>query len=87
MLDLLTQPPPIIRLQLGILDTLLAPILMCTTDMVLTLLEVDKFVSDAFFDEDAAGVLVDNGLFVLRFVSLAWDVIEQPPSFPPALPK
>ena len=65
MLNLIPQPPPIIRLQFRILDALLTPILMHTTDMILRALEVVEFVADAFFDEDATGVLVCYRLFVL----------------------
>ena len=39
MLHLITKPPPIIRLQLRILDPLLAPILMQPAHMILRLLE------------------------------------------------
>jgi hypothetical protein len=33
-------------------------------------LEIQEFVADAFLDEDAAGVLVDDGLFVLEICML-----------------
>ena len=36
--------------------------------MELRFLEEQEFVADAFDDEDAAGVLVDDGLFVLVLV-------------------
>lgn len=40
---------------------------MQLTDLVLALLEKCEFVLQAFLDEDGAGVLVDDGLFVLVF--------------------
>lgn len=39
--------------------------------MVLALLEVTQFVADAFLDEDAARVLLHDGLFILYIVSLS----------------
>ena len=44
---------------------------MQLTDLVLALLEKEEFVLEAFLDEDGAGVLVDDGLFVL-FVFRIW---------------
>ena len=38
---------------------------MQATDMILAGLEEEEFVADALADEDATGVLVDDGLFVL----------------------
>lgn len=64
-LHLFTQRPPIIRLQLRILDTFLRPLLVQSTNMVLRLLEEEQFVADAFLDEDAAGVLLDDRFLVL----------------------
>lgn len=64
-LHLLAQRPPIIRLQLRVLDALLAPFLMQPADVVLRLLEEEQLVADALFDEDAAGVLLDYGFLVL----------------------
>jgi hypothetical protein len=64
-LHLLTQRPPIIRLQLRVLDTLLTPFLMQPGDMVLALLKVRQLVADALLDEDAAGVLLDDRFLVL----------------------
>jgi hypothetical protein len=64
-LHLLGQGAPIIRLQLSILDTFLRPFLMQSTNVILALLEEEKFIADAFADEDAAGMLLDNGLLVL----------------------
>ena len=65
ILDLLAQCPPIVRLQLRILDELLAPVLMKLANMVLRLLEEDQLVPDALFDEYAPSMLVDDGLLVL----------------------
>jgi hypothetical protein len=36
-----------------------------STNVVLALLEEEQFVTDAFLDEDAAGVLLDDGFLVL----------------------
>jgi hypothetical protein len=33
--------------------------------VILALLEVDEFITDAFFDEDAPSMLLHNGFFVL----------------------
>jgi len=38
---------------------------MQSTNVVLRLLEEEQFVADAFLDEDAAGVLLDDGFLVL----------------------
>jgi hypothetical protein len=38
---------------------------MQAADVVLAVLEVEKLVTDAFFDENAASVLLYNGLLVL----------------------
>ena len=40
--------------------------IMQARDSKYRVLEVQELVAHAFLDEDAAGVLVDNGLFVLR---------------------
>lgn len=64
-LHLLTQRPPVIRLQFCILDALLAPLLVQSRDVVLALLEEEQFVTDAFLDEDAASVLLDNRFLIL----------------------
>ena len=66
-LDLLTERSPIIRLQLRVLDALLAPLLVQPGDVILALLEEKELITDAFPDEDAAGVLLDNGFFVLQY--------------------
>lgn len=64
-LHFLTQRPPIVSLQLGVLDPFLRPLLMQSGHMILALLEESEFVADAFCDEDAAGMLLDNGFLVL----------------------
>lgn len=38
---------------------------MQAADVILTILEVEKLVTNAFFDENTASVLLYNGLFVL----------------------
>jgi hypothetical protein len=81
-LNLVAQATPVVRLQLGVLDPLLAPVLMQTADVILALLEMDEFVADALRNEDTPGMLLDNGFFVLkgnavsgtRRVSLKWSV-------------
>jgi hypothetical protein len=65
-LHLLAQSPPVVGLKLGILDSLLTPVLVQSTDMILRLLEELKLVADAFFDKDSTGMLLDNGLLVLK---------------------
>lgn len=64
-LNFVAQATPVVRLKFGVLDTLLAPVLMQTADVILALLEVDEFIMDAFFDEDAPSMLLHNGFFVL----------------------
>jgi hypothetical protein len=61
----LHKPSPAICLQLRILDPLLRPILVQPGNHVLAILEVIKFVADALLDEDTAGMLRNNRLFVL----------------------
>jgi len=39
---------------------------MQSTDVVLGFLEEDEFIADAFTDENAASMLLDNGFLVLR---------------------
>jgi hypothetical protein len=63
------QRAEILHLQLRRLDSLLRPILMQPADVVLRALEEEQFVAHALLDEDAAGVLVDDGLFVLVMIS------------------
>ena len=67
MLDILVEPPPIVRLELRILDALLAPILMQSTHLILRVLEIDQLIANTFHDEYTSGVLVDDGLLVLKF--------------------
>ena len=67
--DFITQCSPIVGLQFGILDSLLGPVLVQSTDMILRLLEKGQFIANAFLDKDAAGVLVNNRLLVLSTVS------------------
>lgn len=64
-LDLLTERSPIVGLQLRILDALLAPLLVQPRDVVLALLEEKKLITDALLDENAAGMLLHDGFFVL----------------------
>jgi len=64
-LNTIHQSPPAIRLQLGILDALLRPLLMRPGNPPDHALEEDDLVAHAFLDEDAARVLVDDGLLVL----------------------
>lgn len=59
-LDLITESTPIVRLQFRVLDSFLAPVLVQPTDMVLALLEVDEFISDALLDEHAPRMLLHN---------------------------
>jgi hypothetical protein len=70
-LHLLGKRAPIIRLQFRILDSFLRPLLMQSTNMVLTFLEEEELVAYAFYDENAAGVLLDDGFFVLFCYELA----------------
>lgn len=65
-LDLFAKRPPVVRLELRILDTLLAPVLMQLAGVILRVLEVEQLVADALLDEDAAGVLLHDRLLVLH---------------------
>ncbi len=65
VLDFLAQRPPIIRLQLRIFDSLLAPVLVQPAHEILRLLEKYELVPNTFFDENAPSVLVYDGLFIL----------------------
>ena len=56
-LHFFAQPSPVVCLQLGVFDSLLAPILVEAANMVLTLLKVRQFISDALPDENAACML------------------------------
>lgn len=64
-LDSVNHRAEVVGLQFRVLDALLCPILVKPGDAVLSALEEEQLVADAFFDEDAAGVLVNDGLFVL----------------------
>lgn len=68
-LQLIHQPPPVIREHLGVLDPLLRPVLAPPRHVVLRRLEVAQLVADALLYEDGAVVLADDALFVL-FVGL-----------------
>lgn len=59
-LHFITQSPPVIRLQLRIFDSLLTPVLVQTTDMVLARLEMDELVTNALLDEHAARMLLHD---------------------------
>lgn len=67
--NLLTQGPPVLRLKLGVLHALLAPLLMQSTNVILALLEVQKLVTNALLDEDTPRMLLDDALLVLSTVS------------------
>lgn len=62
---LVTEPSPIVRLQLGILDQLLAPVLMQSANVVLALLEIRNFIPDALLDENSPCMLLYDRLLVL----------------------
>lgn len=64
-LNFIAQATPVLRLQFRVLDTLLAPVLMQAADMILALLEVNEFITNAFRDEDTPSMLLHNGFFVL----------------------
>ena len=67
MLNLLVEPSPIIGLELRIFDAFLAPILMQSTHLILRLLEIDQLIANAFHNEHASSMLIDDGLLVLQF--------------------
>jgi len=67
VLKFLGQLLPVVGLHLRILHTLLCPVLIPPADMKLRLLEEDKLISDAFFDEHSTGVLGNNRLFILYY--------------------
>lgn len=69
-LHLISKRPPIIRLQLSILNPLLCPVLMQPRHQILRMLEIIDFIPDAFLDEDATSVLRNYRLFVLCNVSI-----------------
>ena len=64
-LNFVAQATPVVRLQFGVLDPLLTPVLMQAADVILALLEVNQFIPDALLDEDAPGMLLDDRFFVL----------------------
>lgn len=64
-LYLLTKRSPVICLKFGILDSLLTPILVKSTDVVLAVLEENKLVTNALFDEDAPRMLLNNRFLIL----------------------
>lgn len=64
-IDFFAQSSPVVRQQLRVLDALLAPILVQTTDVILATLKEENFVTDAFLDEDRPSMLGDNRLLVL----------------------
>lgn len=59
-LNFIAQATPVLRLQFGVLDALLAPVLMQAADVILALLEVNEFVTNAFCDEDTPSMLLYN---------------------------
>ncbi len=59
-LNLLAERTPILRLQLSIFDSFLAPVLMQPTDMMLGRLEDVQLVSDTLLDEHSTCVLLHN---------------------------
>jgi hypothetical protein len=59
-LDLIAEAPPIVGLQLGVFDSLLAPVLMQTADVILALLEVGKFITSTLLNEHPARVLLHD---------------------------
>ena len=67
--DFITQCSPVVGLQFCILDSLLGPVLVQATDVILRLLEEDQLVANTLLDENAAGMLVNNRLLVLSTVS------------------
>ena len=67
VLYLFTQGSPITSLQLCVLDSFLAPVLVQFANVVLRLLEVNELVADAFLDKHASRMLIDYRLFVLQW--------------------
>lgn len=64
-LDLLPERAPVVRGELGVLDALLAPVLVRARDVEERVLEVKQLVADALADEDAPCVLRHDGLLIL----------------------
>lgn len=66
-LDLIAQRSPVVCLQLRVLDSLLAPVLMQPANVILALTEVFQFFLQTLPDEHSPSVLLHNRLFVLYF--------------------
>lgn len=64
-IQLLVEGSPVLCRELGILDTLLAPLLVCAADVVLRVLEVHNLIANALLYENSSSMLVDNRLLVL----------------------
>lgn len=62
---LLAQCPPVLRLELCVLDAFLTPVLMQSADVELALLEIEKLIADALLDEDSACMLLNDAFLVL----------------------
>lgn len=58
--------PKVIGLKLGVLDTLLCPVLVQSCNTADRRLEENQLVPHALLYENATSVLVDDGLLVLR---------------------
>lgn len=58
--ELIQQPSPVVSKHLSILDSLAGPVLVPSTDVVLSSLEDDEFVADTLLDKDGSIVLLDN---------------------------
>lgn len=63
--DFLAERTPVIRLQLRVLDALLAPVLMEPADVVLAGLEEDELVPDTLLDEYSTRMLLHDRFLVL----------------------
>ena len=68
--QVIQQTAPVVGEHLGILDSLLRPVLIPPRYIVLRVLEVGKLVAEAFLDEDRSVVLVDNRLLILHITSV-----------------
>ena len=69
-LQLVIELSPVIRLKLRVLHPLLCPVLVPSADLVLGILEIPQFVTEALLDEYTAGMLPNNRFLVLFYVSL-----------------
>ena len=67
-LELVIELPPVICLQLRVFHPLLRPVLVPPADLVLRVLEVRQFVTQALLDEYTARMLRNNRLLVLFYV-------------------